>query len=233
MRVEQWVARGGGARLLGPDPGQQANDEEHADHEASCHLPGERHVPVRAFPRHLGKDEPADGARDEDHGVHDPVQGDGERAVSGHEARPGPGRRSESEPIPGSVPSVARLPRTGRGLEPTAGEPETKDRREGIRTAVHRAPRSTFEVRSIHDAPEPAQNRKRRPVEANGEWIGQVYLLSPRQARSKHWRRGRPGKGGGTPPRGLLADGGRSKGQICWTAISCSRCDPRATSCRR
>ena len=42
---------------------------------------------------------------------------------------------------------------------------------------------------------------------------GQIRPRSPRQARSKHWRRGGPGKGGGTTPRGLLADGSRIKGE--------------------
>ena len=90
--VEQGTARGGTGRILGSDPGQQANDEEHADHEAKAHVPGERHVPVRALPRHLGKDESARCERDEDHDAHDPMQGDEERVVSSHEASPGLGR---------------------------------------------------------------------------------------------------------------------------------------------
>ena len=104
--VKECVARGRARGLLGPDAGQQADDEEHADREASAHVSRERHVPVRAFPWHLGKDEPARGERDEDHDGHDPVQGNKKRVVSSHEAGPSPVLRSKSETVAGFVQSA-------------------------------------------------------------------------------------------------------------------------------
>ena len=115
--VKECIARGRARRFLGPEADQQADDEEHADRQASAHVSRERHVPVRALPRHLGKNDSARGERDEDHDGHEPVQGDKKRVVSGHEASPSPVLGNKSETITGSAQSTSMRRRGEVGVE--------------------------------------------------------------------------------------------------------------------